>query len=65
MQKLGCQARSGQILYLAAWMTVRVPMLEKALTRMLLRSPRSTAPSHTDTCEAQRRSLDRGKSTNA
>jgi hypothetical protein len=31
-------------------MTVRVPMLEKALTRMLFRSPRSTAPSQTDTC---------------
>ena len=38
-------------------MTVRVPMFEKALTRMLFRSPRSTAPSQTDTCGAQRRRI--------
>ncbi len=31
-------------------MTVRSPMLEKALTLMLLRSPLNTAPLHTDTC---------------
>ena len=36
---------------------MRVPMFEKALTRMLFRSPRSTAPSQTDTCGAQRRQI--------
>jgi len=40
---------------------VRVPMLEKALTRMLFRSPRSTAPSHTDTCAERRCMTDMGE----
>ena len=42
-----CQAEQ---LHLAAWRTLRSPMLEKALTRMLFRSPLITAPLHTDTC---------------
>ncbi len=44
------QQRVASAAYLAAWMTVRSPMLVKELILMLLRSPLNTAPFQIDTC---------------